>query len=143
MKKCLVLLVTVLAVLFVKADDRYLSYDEFLRMVRCCHIQSVALDNFSSITGETVENGQTNSFRSFGNTGTANDPLLLQLLKENGVSISIQNRTESNFKTSIVTGVLFLVFPLILLLLLLRVNRKLNLVLRNQIAQQRGGEERR
>jgi len=143
MKKCFVLLGLVLAALFVQADDRYMSYDEFIRTVRAGRVQSVALDHFSSITGKTVESGQTNAFRSFGSTGTANDPLLLQLLKENGVPVAIQDRDEPKFQMPIITGVLVLVFPLVFLLLLLRINRKLNAVLNNQKTLHGDNKERR
>lgn len=143
MKKCFALLGFAFAALFAQTGDRYMSYDEFIRTVRAGRVQSVALDHFSSITGTAVENGQTNAFRSFGDTGTANDPLLLQLLKESGVPVSIQDRDKPNVHLSIISGVFFWVFPAILLLLLLRVNRKLNEVLKNQARQPSCGEARR
>lgn len=143
MQKCFALLGLLFAALIVQADDRYMSYDEFIRAVRAGRVQSVALDHFSSITGQTVENGQTNAFQTFGSTGTANDPLLLQLLKENGVSVAIQDRNAPKFQMPIITGVLVLVFPLVFLFLLLRINRKLNAVLNNQKTLHGDNEERR
>lgn len=82
-----------------------MSYDEFIRTVRAGRVQSVALDHFHPSREQRSKTAKQNAFRSFGDTGTANDQLLLQLLKESGVTVSIQDRDKPNVHLSIISGV--------------------------------------
>ncbi len=137
MKTVLLLLgISSLAAPIAAREGRYLTYDDFVRQVEAGNIQSVTLDKFSTITGIQVVDGTTNSFQSHGDTGSANDPLLAQLLKEHGVALSIRDRSDPNFTIPILSSILFMGTPIAILVFLIVITIKLNKVLANQRSHQ-------
>jgi ATP-dependent Zn protease len=98
-------------------------------------VKSVTLFQGSSITGTFVKGNKTQSFHSFGDTGSANDPLLNQFLKEHDVSISIKNTSEPMHAITMVSGFIFLAIPILFLILLIVILLKINRILRNQEKQ--------
>jgi ATP-dependent Zn protease len=101
-----------------KADRQYLRYESFIAAVESGQVQEVRLDEYSTISGVLKENGKEQPFESYaGRIGTANDPLLLKLLKEHGVKIAIQNRRDQGFWSalgagSILMGLVAFVLPI-------------------------------
>ena len=114
------------------AEEQYLTYDKFLRQVDAGNISSVTLDNLSTIRGVMVQGDVTNSFRSYGDVGSANDPLLNQLLKEHDVTIAIRDKSEVDHMIPMFSGFIFLGVPVVFLILLIVIIMKLNQILGNQ-----------
>ena len=133
MKKILLLLAVTLTAVPVLADEgEYLTYDDFIRQVEAGIIQSVTLDKFSSITGEQVFGDTTNTFRSYADTGSANDPLLVRFLKEHGVTVSMSDESDSFPRMPFISGFIFMGTPIVFLIFLVVIIMKLNQILTNQ-----------
>ena len=113
--------------------EQYFTYDDFIRQVESGNIQSVTLDQFSSISGTMVEGREPNTFRSYADTGTANDTLLTRLLKEHGVSVSIQDESKPFDGFPILVGCISFMPPIVCLILLIVINTKLTQILANQL----------
>lgn len=113
--------------------EEYFRYSEFLDQIRNGNIVSVDLDRFSSIKGTYRIDGQERPFRSYGDTGAGNDPLLLDLLKEHDVKINIVGDLEPQepgffgFFSLLMFGV-----PLVTLVYVIRIGRKLNKLIEEQ-----------
>jgi ATP-dependent Zn protease len=110
-------------------DDDYLTYAEFIAAVDAGSVKSVSVDHFSSITGTRNVGGQERQFRTFADTGSANDVLLIRLLNEKGVRLSIADKDQDRF--SLVTGIVGLVMlfvPILTLLIVFRISWKLSRV---------------
>ncbi len=105
----------------------YLSYDDFIRAVEAGHIKSVALDHFSSISGTQVLAGVEKPFRSYGQSGTANDPLLLRLLKDKGVPVTVDLKHDDGQWPMLWSGMLMLGVPIITLVFVILIYRRLRL----------------
>ncbi|HUI07861.1 MAG TPA: ATP-dependent metallopeptidase FtsH/Yme1/Tma family protein [Verrucomicrobiae bacterium] len=87
------------------ADAQYLRYEAFVAAVESGQVEEVRLDQYSTISGTLKENGKEEQFESFGGRiGTANDPLLLKLLKEHNVKVSTENRQEQGFWSNVGPG---------------------------------------
>ena len=104
----------------------YLSYDDFIRAVEAGHIKSVALDEFSSISGTQVLAGVEKPFSSYTHFGAANDPLLLRLLKDKGVPVTVAPRHEDRrWVEMLLPGLLMLGVPIITLVFVILIYRRL------------------
>lgn len=134
MKTIFVLLTVLLAIPAYAHEGQHLPYDDFIRMVESGNIQSVTLDNYASLSGTMVDDGVTNQFWSYAKTGTANDPLLNQLLKEHHVDVSMRDVAQPNTTMPMLTGFIFLVAPILFTVLLIVIIVKLNRILKNQAA---------
>lgn len=121
-----------LATIALGKDKQYLIYNDFVRQAESGNIQSVTLDKFSSISGVMIDGETTNTFRSYADTGSANDPLLTQFLKEHNISVAMRDVSEPSHAMSMITGVMFLLAPLVFLILMIVIIMKLNRVLANQ-----------
>jgi len=136
MKKLVVLLALGFACGAFAGERTHFTYDEFIRQVEADKIKSASLDSHSKITG-TLASGET--FRSFGKTGTSNDPLLTKLLGDHGVEVDICDAAHPNIKGPMLMGLLFMSIPVLalvvalsFLLVLVRMNRKLNQLLKEK-----------
>ena len=103
----------------------YLSYDDFIRAVDAGHIKSVALDQFSVISGTQVLAGVEKPFHSYGQSGTANDPLLLRLLKDKGVPVTVDLKHDDRQWHMLWSSALILGVPIITLVFVILIYRKL------------------
>ena len=115
-------------------SERYLRYEQFIRDVEAGLIESVRVDRFSRIVGEMrVEDG-TQSFHTYSDTGSANDPLLIRLLNEHDVAVTIQSERDDLMFPGLMSlfGLMYIVIPLTLVVLAFLINHKLNRVLANQ-----------
>lgn len=119
------------------ADTQYLTYDDFIRQVESKKVKSVTLDDFSSIEGTMLDGTTTKEFRSYGKTGTANDPLLTQFLKEHNVAVSMRDMSKPSHTMPMITGLMFLIAPIAFLILLIVIIMKLNRILAIQKSNQR------
>ncbi len=138
MKRIISFMVVILAATRVIAGDaQYLTYDDFVRQVEAGTIRTVTLDQFSSITGTMVDGSNTNSFRSYAHTGSANDPLLTRFLKEHDVSLSMRDTSKPSHTMPMLTGFLFMGAPIVFLILLIVIIRKIN----HLLAMQRGNQQ--
>jgi len=122
------------------AGPEYLTYDNFIRQVEAGNVKSVSLDGLSSITGTMVDGGATNDFRSYGKTGSANDPLLSRFLKEHDVAVTMRDALRPRHTMPMLTGLMFLVGPIVFLILLVVIIMKLNQILANQRSNQQPPE---
>jgi len=117
-------------------NEKYLSYDEFIRQVEAGHIESAFLDDYSLITGTMRTGDGTQPFRSYGKVGMANDPLLLRLLREHEVAVTVdrerRDRMESFGGWFTFSWLMMMAVPVIALVLAVLINSKLNQVLANQ-----------
>lgn len=109
-------------------DSDYLSYDDFIRAVEAGHIKSATLDQFSSISGTQVLAGVEKPFHSYGNSGTANDPLLLRLLKDKGVPVTVGVKHEDRQWAMLLSGALMLGVPVITLVFVVLIYRRLRCI---------------
>jgi ATP-dependent Zn protease len=109
------------------AEPDYLPYEEFIVAVEAGSVKTVSLDRFSQITGTYTVGGAERPFRSYGDTGSANDVLLNRLLKQKNVAITLKPQQDRNpfFEAGFV-AILMLFVPLLTLLLAFRINSKLN-----------------
>lgn len=137
MKRLLVIALIALGSTAWAADSQYLTYDDFIRQVESKHVKSVTLDDFASIEGTMLDGVTTKGFRSYGNTGTANDPLLTQFLKDHNVAVSIRDMSQPHDTMPMVTGFMFLIAPIVFLILLVVIIMKLNQILKIQRNSQR------
>jgi ATP-dependent Zn protease len=100
------------------ADPEYLRYENFIAAVESGQVQEVRLDEYSTISGILKENGKEQPFESYGGRiGTANDPLLLKLLKEHNVKVAIEPRREQGFWSAygagpVVIGIVGFLLPI-------------------------------
>ena len=140
MKALLITGLIALASIVRAAGPEYLTYDNFIRQVEAGNVESVSLDGLSSITGTMVDGDATNDFRSYGRTGSANDPLLSRFLKEHGVAVAMQDASRPRHTVPMLTGFMFLVGPIVFLVLLIVIIIKLNQVLANQRGDQQPPE---
>jgi ATP-dependent Zn protease len=116
-------------------DDDYLTYAEFIAAVEAGTVKSVSVDRVSSITGTRNVGGQDRQFRTFAETGSANDVLMIRLLNEKGVQLSITNKDRDRLSlfTGIVGLVIFLV-PILTLLIVFRISWKVSRVRKEVVA---------
>jgi ATP-dependent Zn protease len=113
------------------ADVTYLTYDKFIAEVDAGSVKSVTLDRFSQISGTYVVDGTERPFKSFGETGSANDVLLTRLLDQKAVAVTLKDQKErdSFWADGGFIGLLLLgVVPITTLILAFRINSKLNLL---------------
>jgi len=136
MKGILIVFVVSIAACACANDGQYLTYDDFIRQVESGIIESVTLDQFSSISGVMVDGDKTNSIRSYADTGSANDPLLSRFLKEHGVAVSMRDVSKPNYTMPMLTGFMFMGAPIVFLVLLIMIIMKLNRILANQRSNQ-------
>lgn len=95
-------------------EAEYFTYEEFIRKVETGAVQSVTLDEHSSIEGTYKVGDGVRKFECYGATGSVNDPLLHELLKSKKIAITIQEeKDDAGTMGSIfmATGLTMLVFP--------------------------------
>lgn len=132
MKISCVLIVCCLALLrlpLAAADADYLTYDKFIAAVDSGSVRSAALGRFSQITGTYTVEGTERPFKSYGGAGTANDILLMRLLKEKNVAVTLENqekRPEFFGGVGMFSALLMFLVPILTLILAFRINSKLN-----------------
>lgn len=136
MKAILIVFVVSIAACACANDGQYLTYDDFIRQVESGNIESVTLDQFSSISGVMVDGDTTNSIRSYAHTGSANDPLLTGFLKEHGVAVSMRDVSKPSHTIPMLTGFMFIGAPILFLVLLIVIIMKLNRISANQRSNQ-------
>ena len=66
----------------VVAESHYIQYSEFISRVEAGKIISVKLTKYSRIFGTQSVAGQEQDFRSYAETGSFKDPLLIQFLEK-------------------------------------------------------------
>ena len=136
MKAILITGLIALASLAWGSEPEYVTYDNLIRQVEAGNVKSVTLDGLSSITGTMVDGSVTNDFRSYGKTGSANDPLLVRFLKENDVAVTMRDASRPSHTIPILTGFMFLGAPILFLVLMIVIIKKLNRLLANQESNQ-------
>jgi len=136
MKAILITGLIALASLAWASEPEYVTYDNLIRQVEAGNVKSVRLDGLSSITGTMVDGSVTNDFRSYGKTGSANDPLLVRFLKENDVAVTMRDASQPSHTISMLTGFMFLGAPILFLVLMIVIIKKLNRLLANQESNQ-------
>ena len=109
----------------------YLTYEEFIEQIEAGNVQSVKVSEYSHINGTYVVEGEEKKFHSFGDTGTANDPLFNRLLKAHEVEVTFQE-TEEDFSDAFmgISGCMFILFPVVMLIMLAMTLKKLNRLLK-------------
>ena len=110
------------------AEADYLSYAEFIAKVESGSVKAATLDQFSEITGTHEVDGEEREFRSYGDTGSANDILLTRLLKQRNVVVTLQEREERPWYLSgldWISAAWFLI-PFIILILAFKINAKVD-----------------
>lgn len=112
----------------VAAENDFLTYDKFIAEVETGTVKTATLDQYSQIRGTYTVDGVERPFRSFGDTGSANDILLTRLLKQKNVAITLKDQEERSgfFDGSMLSGLLLILAPVVTLLIALRINFKLN-----------------
>lgn len=125
------LLIAVASVAWAEGSQ-YLNYDEFIREVEAGNVRAVELNDFSAIRGTLGADDATHAFRSYARTGSANDPLLARFLEEHNVEVSIQDQAKPRHKMPVFMGVFLMAVPIVLVVLLIVIIRKLNEILANQ-----------
>ncbi len=113
-------------------SEYYMCYDEFIRAVDAGQIKTVKLDRFSKITGTQRMNGGERTFMSYADTGSANDPLLLRLLKDKGIQITLDKKPEKNDRSHIWFSSVMFGIPIITLLFVLLTYWKVTLINRQK-----------
>jgi len=78
-------------------EPDYLTYEEFLREVRAGNIVRVNLDRFSQVEGIRRVDGREEEFVTYTDTGSANDPLLTDLLRKSRVQMNIAPERDPGF----------------------------------------------
>jgi ATP-dependent Zn protease len=136
MKAILITGLIALASLAWGSEPEYVTYDNLIRQVEAGNVKSVTLDGLSSITGTMVDGSVTNDFRSYGKTGSANDPLLVRFLKENDVAVTMRDASRPSHTIPMLTGFMFLGAPILFLVLMIVIIKKLNRLLANQESNQ-------
>ena len=130
MKKILLILVCSVSTALATVPE-YLTYEEFIQQVEAGNVQSVKISEYSHINGTYTVEGQQKKFHSFGDTGTANDPLINRLLDAHEVEVVFEETDEtfSNAFTTI-SGCMFIIFPIAMLIMLAIMLKKLNKLLK-------------
>lgn len=136
MKAILITGLIALASLAWGSEPEYVTYDNLIRQVEAGNVKSVTLDGLSSIAGTMVDGSLTNDFRSYGKTGSANDPLLVRFLKENDVAVTMRDASRPSHTIPMLTGFMFLGAPILFLVLMIVIIKKLNRLLANQESNQ-------
>jgi ATP-dependent Zn protease len=109
------------------ADAEHWTYDKFIAEVESGSVKSVSLERFSQISGTYIVDGTERQFRSYADTGSANDILLTRLLKQKNVAVTLKEHKERTmFSEYLLMGVLLFLLPLVTLILAIRINEKLN-----------------
>lgn len=111
------------------ADEDYLTYEKFIAAVESGAVKTVSLDRRSQINGTYLVDGAERAFWSYGETGSANDLLLVRLLEEKEVAIAHREPEENIlglFNT--LSGFLLFLVPIVTLILVFRINAKLKRV---------------
>jgi len=109
------------------AEPDYLTYDKFILEVESGSVKGVTLDRFSSITGTYLSNDEERPFRTYGDTGSANDVLLIRFLNEKKIPTTLKEQKEhSPFWRGGFFAILMFFIPVITFILVLRINFRVN-----------------
>jgi ATP-dependent Zn protease len=114
--------------------DEYLRYEEFVEAVKSGQVVSVELDEFSQIDGVYTVGGAEQAFHTY-HADPRDDPLLLGLLREKNVNIKLADERERGLYSNVFSGgfafvgCLTILVPILTLLCVLYINRKVSLVL--------------
>ena len=108
-------------------DAKYLTYDEFIRQVDDGQVKAVTLDHLSQIRGTYMVDGEERPFNSYSDVGSAADPLLVRELKSKNIPIEIAEREQSTsiWKNTLPIMLFMWGIPLITLILVIRISRRL------------------
>lgn len=125
---CNVLLLTLSGDFLFSAEATYLTYNEFIAEVDSGSVKSVTLDQFSQISGTYVVDGAERPFRSYGQTGSANDVLLTRHLQQKAVAVTLKDLKERHSLLGIngFIGIAMFGVPLVTLILAFRIHSKLS-----------------
>ena len=99
-----ILTACIITIICAQARDTYLTYDEFIRLAETGKIQSVELTKYSSIAGNMTTTEGLVAFKSYASTGSAQDPLLNRLLKEQDIKVSLGETEKQNSSFSFIMG---------------------------------------
>lgn len=130
-----IVIVILLLTPFAKAhsnDVMYLNYHELITKIKSGNIRSVTIGNFRDIHGVYLEGDVEKEFSSWHIDEAANDPLLINLLKENGIEITVEERDRSYYEPRLIPYIFFVsvfLIPLIAVVLLIIILRKVNRLL--------------
>lgn len=115
-------------------EPEYLTYKEFLSEVRAGKIVRVNLDHLSRIEGIRRVDGKEQEFETYGDTGSANDPLLTDLLRQSSVPMSIAPERERGiFDWEMLGSVVFLLgVPVATLVMVAQIRAKMGRLEREQ-----------
>ena len=102
----------------------YLGYQELLDNIRDGHVKSITLTETSAIEGILVKGDAEVEFTSRHADGK-NDELLLDLLRKHDVKIELKDDRPTRPYIPCVSGVLLIGIPTVLIVLLLRANKRL------------------
>ncbi|MFZ2643831.1 MAG: ATP-dependent metallopeptidase FtsH/Yme1/Tma family protein [Verrucomicrobiia bacterium] len=110
-------------------EPQYLTYDEFIRRVDAGNIKEVRLGepSYAAILGKEIIGGKTNEFRCWHAGGASDDPLLIRLLKEKGVTVSIQTTKDERgpFAGAMISGLTMMLVPLVTLVFVILIHLRL------------------
>ena len=126
--KTIIALMLALTVMTAYGDDaKYLTYDEFIRQVDDGQVKAVILDHLSQIRGTYMVDGEERSFNSYSDVGSAADPLLVRELKSKNIPIEIAEREQSTsiWKNTLPIMLFMWGIPLVTLILVIRISRRL------------------
>jgi hypothetical protein len=109
--------------------EEYLSYDELIAKIREGSVKEISLTGRFPLSGIVLKNGVETEFVSH-HPGGPDDTLLLELLRDRNVKIAA-DRTETPYQAPflmLLPTLLFLAVPVVSLVLLLRINKRVKRV---------------
>ena len=130
MKPKLVLMVVVLSFLCptLDAKNKSITYGQFINWVKNGKITSVTLKSHL-ISGNYKEPNSVLSYECYALEAPANDPLLLDLLRDQNIPIETRELKPDASPFVGIFGLIFIVIPIIMLILLFRINKRVKKLL--------------
>lgn len=127
-------LVSLISLAATEPVDEYLRYEEFVDAVKAEQVVSVELDEFSQIKGVYRVGGTEQVFHTY-HADPYDDPLLIGLLEEAGVEIQLAEERERGLYSELFSGSFIFIgcftflVPILTLIYVFLIHRKVNLVL--------------
>ncbi len=115
-------------------EGEYLRYEELIEKVKAGNVESINLGKYSRITGVYIENDNKKQFHSYHESDSANDPLLIELLKEKKVTVNIEEEKERSrwpmMGPGLVMFFVMFIVPIIILIGIVIITRKVNRIIK-------------
>jgi ATP-dependent Zn protease len=119
-----IIFITLPSGLYAANEATYLSYNEFIDKVKNQDIVTVELNNFSQISGKYKQGDDEISFNTY-QADPNEDPLLLELLRNNNSEITLLEEKEDLYPFHSFFSVLIFLLPIISFILTLLIYIKI------------------